>query len=211
MTNQRHALPTDLLFLRHGETEANVQGILQGNSDTALTNAGRWQAQRAALRLAAWAPPICQIYCSPLGRARQTAAIVAQELGAVPVVWSDLREMHLGVAEGLTIEAFRQSYPTAEAQRANRDDLAYTWPGGEQRLAFAQRVRQAALEIAALHPGETVLLVTHGGVISAGVAALLGEEKRRPVADNTSLSLMRVWPDGRAELITWNDASHLDD
>ncbi|MCW5857896.1 MAG: histidine phosphatase family protein, partial [Caldilineales bacterium] len=95
-----------MLVVRHGETAANVSGAWQGSTDSPLTERGRLQAELLAQRLAAEGRAVAAIHTSPLGRARQTAEILAARLGH-PSILPDpgLAEFHLGEWEGLSYDA----------------------------------------------------------------------------------------------------------
>jgi uncharacterized phosphatase len=142
---------THLVLVRHGQTDWNVERRIQGSSDIPLNETGRRQARDAARLLARehWD----SIVSSPLSRARETAEILAAELGlgAVEVV-DGLQERNYGAAEGLT-------GPEAEELYHGRV------PGRETPAAVVERVHSVLVALAREHPGKAVLVVTHGGVI----------------------------------------------
>jgi broad specificity phosphatase PhoE len=144
---------TTILLARHGETDWNVEGRLQGWDDRPLNETGRAQARELARRLGD--VPFDAAYASDLARARETAEIVAAPHGVPVVVDPDLREMHYGSWSGLTREEIELRFPGAE-----RHD-------GETREDHLGRVLAAAERIAARHPGERVLIVSHGGSMRA--------------------------------------------
>jgi broad specificity phosphatase PhoE len=135
---------TTLLLVRHGETDWNAEGRLQGHTDTPLNELGRRQALTLADELAG--DGIEAVYSSDLARARETAEIVAGRLGLPVVLDPDLREKDWGTWEGLT---------GAERERV---ELA-----GETTEAHRERTLRALRSIATGHPGGRVLVVTHGG------------------------------------------------
>jgi probable phosphoglycerate mutase len=151
---------TTLLLVRHGETDWNRDGRWQGHSDTQLNDAGRAQARRVASELG----DVDVIYSSDLARARETADIIAAQLGDLEVnVDSRLRERSFGAWEGRTgpeIEAdFAEQHARWRAgDGAGADDA-------EAFEAFGDRVRDFLEDVLARHPGETVLVVAHGGPI----------------------------------------------
>lgn len=212
MSREEGNRPTHLLLVRHGESEANRQGLWQGDTDGVLSPLGHLQAAQVAERLAAWEPPIQRLYSSPLRRAVETAQPIAQRLGLDLAIHPDLREIGVGQASGLSMEEFAQRFPDLYARWRNRDDLDFTWPSGEQRRAFFRRVSRALGEILARHRGETVVLVTHGGTIRAAVAGLLGP-KGMPwwsyEVENASITHLTVAETGEADLLLLGDASHL--
>jgi probable phosphoglycerate mutase len=153
---------TQLLVVRHGQSEWNADGRWQGQADPPLTDLGREQARRAARAVGV----VDGVYASPLERAATTAAIVAEELGVGPVVTLDgLMERHAGQWQGLTRREIEESFPgyLAEGRRP---------PGWEDDGAVEARVLGAIDAIATHHPYGTVLVVAHAGVIFALEAAL---------------------------------------
>jgi len=146
---------TTLLLVRHGETDWNAEGRLQGHTDRPLNERGRRQARSLAEELAK--REISAVYTSDLARARQTADIVAAHLGLPVVVEADLREKNWGSWEGLTA--------------AERERVAYE---GETTEEHRERTLRAVRRIADCHPGRRVAVVTHGGSLRRVQAAVLG-------------------------------------
>ena len=154
---------TTLLLVRHGETDWNAEGRLQGHTDTPLNDYGRRQARTLADELAG--EPIDAVYSSDLARARETAEIVGGRLGLTVVVDPGLREKNWGSWEGLT--------------PAERERVEYA---GETTEDHRERTLRTLSAIAVRHPGERVLVVTHGGSIRRVQAAVLG--MALPVIEN---------------------------
>src|SRR4051812_15965596 len=140
---------TTLVLARHGETDWNASGRLQGHTDRPLNDYGRRQARELADRLAG--DGIAAIYASDLSRAKETAEIVGAGLGLPVVIDADLRERNWGSWEGLTA--------------SERDTVAFE--GGTSR-AHRERLMRAVRRIAERHPGQRVLVVTHGGSMRRG-------------------------------------------
>lgn len=142
---------TTLLLARHGETDWNRELRIQGSSDIELNELGRRQAQLLAQELTD--VELDAIYASDLRRARATAAAVAAAHGLEVRLDPRLRERSFGSWEGLT-----------------REDIAEFPPGsrhdGESDEAVRERMLAAVAEIAAAHPGEQVLIVSHGGALN---------------------------------------------
>lgn len=160
--------PARLLLVRHGQSEWNAVGRWQGQADPPLSDLGRRQALEAARALGA----IDAIWSSDLQRARDTAEIIAEELGVGPVVVDpDLRERDAGEFSGLTRAEIEERFPgyLADGRRPP------SWEPDEHLLARAMR---ALRRIAAAVPGGDVLVVTHGGLVYA-VEQSLGAEFRR--------------------------------
>lgn len=153
---------TLITLIRHGQTDWNLAGRIQGSTDIPLNDTGRAQARAAAVRLAG--TPFDHVYASPLSRARETAAIIAGEFGLpAPLVTVGMREHEFGEAEGLLWEQYRERFG------ARRDDV----PGAEtvaqltaRALDSLERIDRAARRRSAPRT-ESVLVATHGGVIRA--------------------------------------------
>jgi probable phosphoglycerate mutase len=202
---------TDLLLVRHGQSEAYVHGtpfdLIDGQGDPPLSADGDAQARRVAARLAGRG--IDAIYVSTMRRTAQTAAPLAGELGLAPVVEAGLREVHLGEWEGgLFRKNVAEGHPIALRMLAEeRWDLI---PGAEPSDALAARVRRALERIAAAHPDQRVAAFTHGGVIGQALALAAGS---RPFAflgaENASISRLVLTPD-RWVVRGYNDTAHLD-
>jgi glucosyl-3-phosphoglycerate phosphatase len=167
--------PRRLVLLRHGQTEWNLDGRMQGHMDTDLTEVGRSQAKCAARELAVREP--IAIVSSDLRRARQTAEILAAECASPVPLTADprLRETGLGQWEGLTHADVDAGWPGARTRW--RLDPTMTPPGGENKVAVARRARPVVAELLERHPqwsDRPVVLVAHGGLIAALTASLLG-------------------------------------
>jgi glucosyl-3-phosphoglycerate phosphatase len=156
---------TRLVLWRHGQTQWNVEGRFQGQSDIPLDTVGKAQAERAARLLAALRPDV--IVSSDLGRALATAAPLARLTGLTVTTDKDLRERHGGVWEGLTDAEIRARYPSEHAQ--------WLPPDGESSAAVAERAGAALERIGeSLPPGSLAVVVSHGAAIRLGAARLLG-------------------------------------
>jgi probable phosphoglycerate mutase len=154
-----------LVLLRHGETPWNAEQRWQGQTDIELNETGHLQAKAAAALLAADAP--VALWCSDLARAVQTAAYVADLTGLPARTDARLREACAGRVEGLTADELLARFGTT------RPDLAAV--GGESAEVVADRVAAALGEVgAALTPGETAVVVSHGTAIRHGLSRLLG-------------------------------------
>ncbi|HEV2956097.1 MAG TPA: histidine phosphatase family protein [Xanthobacteraceae bacterium] len=164
-----------LYYVRHGETDWNVEGRLQGRLDPALNDAGRRQAAvcadilRDLIRRDGRSPLDYGYVASPLQRARQTVEIMRAALGLAPGdyrVDARLREIGFGEWEGLTFREVRSRAPQALAAR-ERDKWAFVPPGGESYAQVALRMREWYDALA----GDTVV-VAHGGTARALIAVL---------------------------------------
>ena len=151
---------TTLLLVRHGETDWNRDGRWQGGSDTRLNELGREQAWALAEELDG---NIDVLYSSDLARARETADIVAAKLGLEVRVDPRLRERSFGSWEGLTMPEIEERFTDA-----HRRWVAGEGAGAEDAEAFedfSARVNDFLAEVLRLHPGENVLVISHGGSI----------------------------------------------
>ena len=155
-----------LLLVRHGETDWNAEGRLQGYTDRPLNDYGRRQSQALAERLAG--DEIAAIYASDLARARETAEIVGARLGLAVMLEPGLRERNWGSWEGLT--------------GPERDRVEYV---GEAPEEHAARVIAAVQAIAERHQGGRVVVVTHGGSLRRIQAVAYG--MALPVVENCAV------------------------
>jgi uncharacterized phosphatase len=189
--------PVLIALIRHGQTDWNLALRMQGRSDIPLNDTGREQARVAAAALAA--EPWDVVVSSPLLRARETAEIIASELG-VPLgaSYDELLEQDFGVAEGTLVA-----------------DLATRWPardfaGKEPDEVVGPRGIRGLERIALDHPGARVLAVAHGTLIRYTLAAISGHETRQyPKLDNASSSMVR-FTDASWRVLTVGGADFVD-
>ena len=200
---------TEMIVIRHGQTESNREGKLQGHQDARLDAEGIRQAEQLADRLTG--ETFGAIYCSDLIRAVVTAEIIAARCGTELQVCPELREWQLGELENITYEEGRRLYP--EIMEGFKYDYAdIIIPGGESKQEFYRRAVLAMETIAAAHPGDRVLVVTHGGVLQAMLKHVLGADncwRFLPRSSNTGYNKF-LRRDGVWQLCCWNDTSHLD-
>jgi broad specificity phosphatase PhoE len=164
-----------LVLVRHGETDFNAEGRMQGHLDSELTELGVSQVRRAAPALARFDP--VRLISSDLSRAARSAEEIGLVCGLPVKLDARLRETHLGDWQGLTPEQVDLDWPGALATW--RSDPTWSPPGGESRVAVAARARPLVDELDAefaSDPPSTVLLCAHGGLITALSCALLGLE-----------------------------------
>ena len=162
-----------LVLLRHGQTDYNVAGRMQGHLDSVLTAVGLEQAAVAAPALAALGPD--RMVSSDLRRAADTAEVVGAACGLPVKFDARLRETHLGRWQGRTVDEIERLDPGAIV--AWRSDPEWAPPGGESRVAVVARARPVVDELDAEFADEesatTVLLVAHGGLIAGLVTGLM--------------------------------------
>ena len=185
--------PVEFWLVRHGQTDWNVQRRYQGHTDIPLNALGRAQALGLAEKING--SQIAAIYSSDLGRALETAGILAQNTQTTVIPDQRLREIAMGQWEGRTLAEVSQGLPEGGAGMAYTD--AHTRaPGGESLAEVAVRVRSFADEIAERHAGQVVLIVTHGLSLAALRCLAVGlplVEAIDLVPDNCSI--VRVfWP-----------------
>lgn len=164
-----------LIMLRHGQTIFNATRRMQGQLDTELSDVGIKQAQAAARYVETL--NIGHVVASDLQRARITAEIIAENLHVDLTVDKRLRETDLGEWMGLGHDEVDRKYPGARALW--RHDATWAPPGGESRVDVARRARSVIDELMRTFTDwddSTVLVVAHGGSISAATSALLGLE-----------------------------------
>ncbi|WP_291477964.1 histidine phosphatase family protein [Corynebacterium sp.] len=161
-----------LILIRHGQTEFNLVGRMQGQLDTPLTEAGRAEAQAAAAELGTW--PIGTVVSSDLQRARDTAALLAEAVGVEFTTDPRLRETDLGDWSGKAHEDVDAVFP---GQRSHwRLDPTWAPPNGETRVEVSDRSAELVDELMAGDAWDAgaVMLVAHGGTIAALTSRLLG-------------------------------------
>lgn len=200
---------TRVIAVRHGETAWNVDARIQGQLDVGLNDTGLWQAQQVARALAEEA--IGAIYASDLSRAWQTAQVIAHARGIEVAAEPGLRERAFGRFEGRTFADIDASLP-AQARLWRTRDPEFAPEGGESLLTFRDRVTHTASRLAALHPGELVVLVAHGGVMDVLYRAATGQELQAPRTwhlGNAAINRLLWTPQGFT-LVGWGDTGHLD-
>ena len=162
-----------LVLLRHGQTDYNLQGRMQGHLDVELTEGGLAQAAVVAPGIAALGPD--RLISSDLRRAVDTAAVVGAAAGLDVKVDPRLRETHLGQWQGRTVAEIEAEWPGAIAEW--RSDAGWAPPGGESRIEVVRRARPVIDELDeeyADNPEGIVVVVAHGGMIAGLVCGLLG-------------------------------------
>lgn len=180
-----------LYLVRHGETAWNSQRRIQGRTDIPLNDVGRGQAARTGRLLARrqWDA----VVTSPLVRAFETGSIIAGELGLPEPTTDDrLVERNYGEAEGMDFEDMQRQFP---------GDTPV--PGREKRSAVAARALDALMDVAHAHPEESVVVVSHGGLIRA-VLRKVDPEGEHGMITNGSVHSFR-YEDGALSLIAFDD------
>lgn len=199
---------TQLIIVRHGQTEWNIKGIRQGHLDSPLTGRGLAQAKALGQRLAR--EKFSVLYSSDLGRAVETAREIVSVTGHQIVTDERLRERHLGIFQGLNADEINERYPE-ERRLLRTSGPGYVIPGGESMIQQVERNVAFFDSLAVRHAGETIVVVTHGGVVSGFFRHTLAiplDAPRRFEFVNAGLNVF-AHEDGNWMLLTWGDVSHL--
>ena len=194
-----------LYLIRHGESLYNAEGRIQGQSDVALSPLGLRQAQAIAEALAE--EQIDAIFASPLERAMQTAEPIAAKLGLKIQPDDRLKEIHAGIFQGLLWAEIEAKFPDSAAPwREQQPDFVI--PGGESRRALMVR-GLAVFESIRESPFRRVAVVSHGGILTAALKAVL----RIPAEINPfslyNASISKLAWNERIKLLTLNQLDHL--
>ena len=202
--------PTRIIAIRHGETSWNVDTRIQGHLDIPLSANGRWQAERLADALKG--EPLAAIYASDLTRAWETAQYVARAQGLEVIKEVGLRERGFGDFQGKTFAEIEALLPE-QSTRWRKRDPEFSPQGGESLVALRSRVISATERLAALHPGEQIAVVGHGGVMDVLYRAATRLEIQAPrtwALGNAAINRLLWTPEGFS-LVGWADTGHLDD
>jgi probable phosphoglycerate mutase len=178
----------ELWLVRHGETDWNLAGRFQGQTDIPLNEAGRLQALELARKLDKG--QFGAIYSSDLKRAAETAGILSERLGLPVTLDRRLREICFGKWEGQLAHQVRKEQPMALAD----DPLNFRAPGGETLQEVSVRMATAADEIAAKFDGQRVWIVAHGMSLAALICLAEGQpltEVSRHVPQNCAIRTIR--------------------
>lgn len=207
---------TELILIRHGETDWNRELRFQGHVDVPLNATGHEQARRLAERLAADRPVVHHLICSDLIRTQQTATpslqVLFPQARIDTLTDSALREQAFGVVDGKRVDDVKLEHADAWAQWL-RFEADYAMPGGETTRQFHSRVMDAVRRIALEHTGKTVMVVTHGGVLDMIWRTARGtglDGPRQSDIPNAGFNRVRVEGDV-VEVLDWADVRHLAD
>lgn len=202
---------TWFLFIRHGETDWNIQKRMQGHTEIPLNAMGKRQAKKIAQHLKHFGVDI--LYSSPLTRAHQTAVVIHKYHPIIPLLTSDaLKERAFGELEGKTYEEIWQTYPELLFEQS-WNYPALKIPGGERLADVYNRVQKFLDEVLRKDKGKTIVVVSHGVTIRCMICSLLQLPLEQGVfldLENTSFSLIKQPEAGIAELHFLNKTIHLD-
>jgi broad specificity phosphatase PhoE len=194
-----------LVIVRHGQTEENDKGIIQGHLPGKLSEKGKEQAKKVGKRLQNEA--FQYIYSSDLARSADTAAEIIKYHPGIPVKYLEiLRERNLGEFQGKSKEQIGWD---------SDDNKGFLEPEeGETVGMLFRRAERILRLLTAAHPDDLVLIVTHGGIAKAMIATMekLGEEgyKILPTLENTSVSIYESKKEGNYNRILFNSVKHLE-
>lgn len=205
-------MATRLYLVRHGATQLTAEDRFSGSAGVDLSDEGRRQALCLAKRISD--DGISAVYCSPLSRTVETAAILARPHRQDPVHRDGLREISHGRWEGLTRREVEARFPE-EYAAWEEDPFTFAPKDGESGLGVLARALPVVREIVVGHPGETVLVVSHKATLRLIISSLLGFDARgyRDRLDQSPacLNVLDFKDPVRARLMLFNDVSHYQD
>ena len=200
---------TKVIFIRHGQTEWNVTGRYQGQSDVKLTEEGRKQAEKLADNF-----PVAKvdaIYASDLCRAMVTAETIAKKFGLKVQAEPAFRELSFGDWEGLTYQQIVDKWEEAMANFLQHPDILEI-PGGESFPAVQQRAMKRLNELIEKHDGQTIVVVAHGAVLRTMLTAALHMPLQYLWSIrqfNTAVNIVRYDADANPTVELLNSTAHL--
>lgn len=197
---------TLLTIVRHGQTDANIDKVWAGSTNSPLTPHGQKQAQASAHFIHTHYRPIENIYASPLDRAHDTARAIADPLALTPEIDPDLAEFDLGDWEG---KSFKSLHENERLFQNMKSDPHFRPHGGESPVQVGDRLTAALRRIADKHPGERVVVVSHGGALSIAFGLLLDNDYSRwnRMMDNCAITELVLAPE--PALLSFNLTDHL--
>ncbi len=198
---------TKIYIVRHGETDWNIEGRMQGWLDIPLNEAGIQQAKAVASGLVGRG--IERIYSSDLCRAADTAQEIGRVLDLSVGLEPGFRERHCGIGQGLTLAELAEKFPQVSHQFFNGGP-DYAIPEGESIRQRHERCKAALETVAARHPGQTILVVAHGGTLSSIFNFVLGlapDTPRHHSLFNGSINRVSIRA-GHWQLDTWGEILH---
>ena len=204
---------TRICFVRHGETDWNIEQRMQGHLDLALNATG--EAQAAAAGRYFVDRQADALYSSDLLRARQTAQPIADALQRPMNVTAALREQHFGRSEGKVFAEIAALNPDDAQALVSRDPDYATPGGGESRRQHEARILNCIAGLVRVHPGQALVVVTHGGVLDViyrRVHGLPPEAPRDYPIPNAGLNWVNIGVSGAADqwlIERWGDTAHL--
>ncbi|MEI7988045.1 MAG: histidine phosphatase family protein [Chloroflexota bacterium] len=190
---------TEFWFVRHGQTDWNIEARYQGQQNIPLNEWGIQNANRLALELAGF--PFNALYSSDLSRAVQTAQILSSPHGLQIIEDERLREIHLGIWEGLLFSDIEQKYPEYLIQRRQDANIPCA-PEGENITFVAIRITSFMDEVALNYPKGKILVVTHGMMIATALCLA----SKSPLIE----AYLKIPKNLTTQIIFWNVISSID-
>ena len=167
----------NLMIVRHAESTANSENRMQGRIDYPLSEAGRWQSRRLRARLEREAYKPTHIYSSPLIRASETARIASSTWDIPIELWNDLVETNIGVISGLTWAEAEERIPEATREINATGNFDFV-RGAETHIELTDRAQRVVDRLIREHVNtDSVLMFSHGGIMSYVICSLLGADR----------------------------------
>lgn len=200
-----------LIIVRHGQTDYNVQGIMQGLQEKSLNGEGQAQAKKVAQRLQH--EKIDLVYSSDLPRALETAQEIVAYHPQLKLIYNTLvRERDYGIYDGKHRDVYLAAW-----KKTNKPYIEFKPDGGESILELRHRAVRFYEQLKQLHQQETILIVSHGSFIRTFIAALLNEASNYSDSEyfksgphNTGVNIINVGKDGRCTAEVLNCIKHLE-
>ena len=207
---QNRGVIMELFFIRHGQSEANLQGIIQGHAEYPLSSLGKKQASLVGQYLSSL--KIHKLYSSDLSRAVQTAEAIADHHNLTVEQWSKIKEIGLGPFEGMTRIGITEKFPDLPHQSI----LTSGVKGTESIEAITKRCESVWKHLVTNHKKETVILVSHGGFISIFLMYLMAKRQwasfERPfIIGNTSITKVEIDDTEMVKFHYINKTTHLEE
>jgi probable phosphoglycerate mutase len=200
---------TRVIFIRHGETTWNKEGREMGHLDSPLSGLGEKQAVDIANRLSTIS--FTTLYSSDLGRALQTAARISEVSGKAVNTDIELRERNMGIFQGYTWSEMKEKFPSEWNEYHSEGKFDFVIPDGESQRQRLERSIRVMNRLSELHTDETIVVVSHGGMLRGFFEFVLGlkpgNEARFMRRNATYNSFIKS--EGNWALEVWGDDSHL--
>ena len=196
-----------IILVRHGQTEWNKAYRFQGRTNVQLTDEGKRQAHSLSERLRSWPPDV--IYSSPLDRAKYTAEAIASPFNMTPIILPELEEINFGTWEGQSFDALKSE--CSEEYSRWRDDPFFNPPKGAETWPELEARLKRAVDIMLSSPYKRIVAVSHGGIMRALYAVIMGLDPHHTWymdVSNCSMSGIDI-TGGRRYLSFMNDNLHI--
>lgn len=201
-----------LILARHAETIENVKKHSQGHSDGTLTRKGKTQAKKLAIRLAN--EDIDIIYCSDLGRCKETLKPFLK-IKKIPVIYTkELRERNTGIFQGRPHEEMKKWYETIKKKKPEKSSYDLCPPRGESYNALRKRISRSIEKILKKERNKNILIVSHGGPLVAILLHLFQKEPKTHYKkyrmSNAAITLIKIREDGSPKITRKSETDYLD-